>query len=190
MGGFNFEHQRQPANWKHFNQIERCQIASLMKVHHSLTEIARMVGSQKSKISRKSRPPGYRTTQASKPFVECPCHSRIASMVETRLKKQTSTLLSFQRSHEDVARGIPARREANYHYVYADRIPGGNLWKNLPARCKRICSALVGEAAGGKSTTADCRVTDWRTLKVGCKSFIGNTKSSLARSGRTPWSWR
>jgi IS30 family transposase len=42
-------------NYKHLSQIERYEIASLMKAKHSITQIASLVGRHKSTISRELR---------------------------------------------------------------------------------------------------------------------------------------
>ena len=42
-------------NYKHFSQIETYQISSLMKAQHNITQIARLLGRDKSTISRELR---------------------------------------------------------------------------------------------------------------------------------------
>jgi IS30 family transposase len=55
-------------NYKHFSQIERYQIHILMIAHHNITQIARLVGRDKSSISRElhrnARYRGYKAKQA------------------------------------------------------------------------------------------------------------------------------
>jgi IS30 family transposase len=55
-------------NYKHLSQIERYQIYSLMKAQHNITQIARLLGRDKSTISRELRRNagcrGYRAKQA------------------------------------------------------------------------------------------------------------------------------
>ena len=52
-------------NYKHLSQIERYQIASLMKAQHSITQIASLIGRHKSTISRElRRNAGRRAKQA------------------------------------------------------------------------------------------------------------------------------
>ena len=126
-------------NYKHLSQIERYQIASLMKAQHSITQIASLIGRHKSTISRELRrnagSRGYRPKQASELAIERSEQSRNASTVAPWVKQQASALLRLQWSPEQVASRLPVSHETLYQHVYADKIQGGTLWKNL--RCQK-----------------------------------------------------
>lgn len=126
-------------NYKHLSQIERYQIASLMKAQHSITQIASLIGRHKSTISRELRrnagSRGYRPKQASELAIERSEQSRNACTVAPWVKEQASALLRLQWSPEQVASRLPVSHETLYQHVYADKTQGGNLWKNL--RCQK-----------------------------------------------------
>jgi len=126
-------------NYKHLSQIERYQIASLMKAKHSITQIASLVGRHKSTISRELRrnagSRGYRPKQASELAIERSEQSRNAYTVAPWVKEQASALLRLQWSPEQVASRLPVSHETLYQHVYADKTQGGTLWKNL--RCQK-----------------------------------------------------
>jgi len=126
-------------NYKHLCQIERYQIASLMKAKHSITQIASLVGRHKSMISRELRrnagSRGYRPKQASELAIERSEQSRNAYTVAPWVKEQASALLRLQWSPEQVASRLPVSHETLYQHVYADKTQGGTLWKNL--RCQK-----------------------------------------------------
>ena len=126
-------------NYKHLSQIERYQIASLMKAQHSITQIASLIGRHKSTISRELRrnvgSRGYRPKQACERAFERSKHSRNAYTAEPRVKEQAAALLRLQWSPEQVASKLPVSHETLYQHVYADKTQGGTLWKNL--RCQK-----------------------------------------------------
>ena len=126
-------------NYKHLSQIERYQIASLMKAQHSITQIASLFGRHKSTISRELRHNagfrGYRPKQASELAIERSEQSRNAYTVAPWVREQASALLRLQWSPEQVASRLPVSHETLYQYVYADNTQGGNLWNNL--RCQK-----------------------------------------------------
>ena len=126
-------------NYKHLSQIERYQIASLMKAQHSITQIASLIGRHKSTISRELRrnagSRGYRPKQASELAIERSEQSRNACTVAPWVKEQASALLRLQWSPEQVASRLPVSHETLYQHVYADKTQGGTLWKNL--RCQK-----------------------------------------------------
>ena len=126
-------------NYKHLSQIERSQIAGLMKAQHSITQIASLIGRHKSTISRELRrnagSRGYRPKQASELAIERSEQSRNAYTVAPWVKEQASALVRLQWSPEQVASRLPVSHETLYQHVYADKTQGGNLWKNL--RCQK-----------------------------------------------------
>ena len=115
-------------NYKHFSQIERYQIYSLMKANQSITQIADQPGRHKSTISRElgrnEGCRGYRPKQARELALNRSQGSRNAREVEPWVKREADVLLGLQWSHETLCL-----------HVYADKANGGKLWKNL--RCQK-----------------------------------------------------
>jgi IS30 family transposase len=126
-------------NYKHLSQIERYQIHSLMKAQHNITQIARLLGRDKSTISRELRRNagcrGYRAKQACELACKRSESSRNANMLAPWVKEQASALLRLQWSPEQIASKLPVSHESLYLHVYADKAHGGTLWKNL--RCQK-----------------------------------------------------
>ena len=94
-------------NYKDLSQVERYQIASLMKAQHSITQKCSLIGRYKSTISRALRryagSRGYRPKQASELAIERSEQSRNAYKLPPRVKEQVSALLRLQWSPEQVA---------------------------------------------------------------------------------------
>ena len=126
-------------NYKHLSQIERYQIHSLMKAQHNITQIARLLGRDKSTISRELRRNagcrGYKAKQACELACKRSESSRNASTLAPWVKEQASALLRLQWSPEQIASKLPVSHESLYLHVYADKARGGTLWKNL--RCQK-----------------------------------------------------
>jgi IS30 family transposase len=126
-------------NYKHLSQIERYQIHSLMKAQHNITQIARLLGRDKSTISRELRRNagcrGYKAKQACELACKRSESSRNANTLAPWVKEQASELLQLQWSPEQIASKLPVSHESLYLHVYADKARGGTLWKNL--RCQK-----------------------------------------------------
>ena len=110
-----------------------------MKAQHNITQIAVLLGRNKSTISRElhrnagSR--GYRPKQACELAAQRSESSRNASTLAPWVKEQANVLLKLQWSPEQIAGKLPVSHETLYLHVYADKAHGGNLWKNL--RCQK-----------------------------------------------------
>jgi IS30 family transposase len=140
-------------NYKHLSQIERYQIASLMKAQDSITQIASLIGRHKSTISRELRrnagSRGYRPKQACERADERSKYSRNAYAVEPRVSEQVAALLRLQWSPEQAASKLPVSHETLYQHVYADKTEGGSLWQNLRfQKQKRKCYASGRDRRG------------------------------------------
>ena len=126
-------------NYKHLSQIERYQIHSLKKAQHNITQIARLLGRDKSTISRELRRNagcrGYKAKQACELACKRSESSRNANTLAPWVKEQASALLRLQWSPEQIAGKLPVSHESLYLHVYADKAYGGTLWKNL--RCQK-----------------------------------------------------
>ena len=125
-------------NYKHRNQIERYQIHSLMKAQHNITQVASLIGRDKSTISRELRPNAGCRGDKAKQACELACKrseaSRNASTLAPWVKEQARALLRLQSSCEQIVSKLPVSHESLYLHVYADKARGGALWKNL--RCQ------------------------------------------------------
>ena len=126
-------------NYKHLSQIERYQIHSLMDAQHNITQIAQLLGRDKSTISRELRRNagcrGYNGKQACELACKRSESSRNANTLAPLVKEQASALLRLQWSPEQIAGKLPVSHESLYLHVYADKAYGGTLWKNL--RCQK-----------------------------------------------------
>lgn len=126
-------------NYKHPSQIERHQIHSFKKAQQNITQIARLLGRDKSTISRELRCNavcrGYRAKQACELTCKRYESSRNASTLAPWVKEQARELLRLQWSPEQIAGKLPVRRESLYLHVYSEKAHGGTLCKNL--RCQK-----------------------------------------------------
>ena len=126
-------------SYKHLRQIERYQIHSLMNAQHNITLIAQLLGRDKSTISRELRRNagcrGYRAKQARELASKRSESSRNADTLAPWVKDQASALLRLQWSPEQIAGKLPVSHESLHLHVYADKVHGGTLWKNL--RCQK-----------------------------------------------------
>lgn len=126
-------------------QEQRYQIYALLKMGHNRTEIAAVIGTHKSTISREldrnRGQRGYRPKQAHHRALSRRNHSRIRilpetwEMVETKLRldwspEQISGWLSRQHA-------IQVSHEWIYQYILADKQAGGNLYRHLRCQKKR-----------------------------------------------------
>jgi len=110
-----------------------------MKAQHNITQIAQLLGRDKSTISRELHRNagcrGYRAKQACELACKRSELSRNASKLAPWAKEQASELLRLQWSPEQIASKLPLSHESLYLHVYADKARGGTLWKNL--RCQK-----------------------------------------------------
>ena len=163
-------------NYKNLSQIERYQIASLMKAQHSITQIASLIGRHKSTISRElhrnagSR--GYRPKQASELAIERSEQSRNACTVAPWVKEQASALLRLRGSPEQVASCLPVSHETLYQYVYADKASGGKLWKNL--RCQKQKRKRYASGLDRRGQIPNRRPLSERPLHIEGRKQVGH----------------
>ena len=126
-------------------QEQRYQIYALLKMGHCQSDIAKVIGVDKSTISREVRrnrgKRGYRPKQAQQFTL-----TRRRKKVRTRIAPETWVLveekLRFDLSPEQIAgkfkkSGIAISHEHIYKYIYADKRAGGDLWKHLRCQKKR-----------------------------------------------------
>ena len=127
--------------YQHLSQIERYQIFTLMKTGQNQTQIAQFLGRSKSTISREVRRNrglrGYRPAQAQRHCEVRSLCSRNARRICPEVWQEATSQISMQWSPEQVAGKLPVSHEALYQRIYADKVSGGGLWKNLRCQKKR-----------------------------------------------------
>ena len=148
-------------NYKHLSQIERYQIHSLMKAQHNITQIAQLLGRDKSTISRELRRNagcrGYRAKQACELACKRSELSSIANALAPWVKEQASALLRLQWSPEQIAGKLPVSHESLYLHVYADKAQAAPCGRTCVAKSKRESAAPVVETAWDRFPTAGHR---------------------------------
>jgi IS30 family transposase len=130
-------------SYTQLTQEQRYQIYALLKIGHNGTEIAKVIGSHKSTISRELRrncgQRGYRPKQAHFLAISRRYHRRVRiqpetwEIVEDKLKldwspEQISGWLSRTQP-------ISVSHEWIYQYILMDKRMGGHLYEHL--RCKK-----------------------------------------------------
>lgn len=128
-------------SYTHLTQVERYQIHSLMEADQSLTEIAHVLGRDKSTISRELARNrgrcGYRPKQAHRLATARACAARTRRRISERQWQGIAELIRWDWSPQQIAER--AAREGTlaispewiYQYVYADKAAGGTLVTHL-----------------------------------------------------------
>lgn len=132
-------------SYKQLAQEQRYQIYALLKMGHNRTEIAAVIGTHKSTISRElgrnSGLRGYRPKQAHHKALSRRNHSRMRiwsetwELIEAKLRldwspEQVSGWLSRQHA-------IQVSHEWIYQYILTDKQAGGDLYRHLRCQKKR-----------------------------------------------------
>lgn len=147
------------SHYKHLTQNQRYQISSLLKTNTSRSEIARIIGCDKSTISREIKrnkgQRGYRPSQADNK-----AHARKANNslhVSAFGWSYVAALLEQKYSPEQITGrlrllgwlGVPSH-ERIYQYIYANKKSGGSLHKHL--RCQKTYKkrTLLGQDRRGQ----------------------------------------
>lgn len=132
-------------SYQHLTQGERYQIYAYRRVGLSLREIARHLGRAGSTISREIRrnrhKRGYRPAMAQWVCDQRACIAHARTRIGPSQWKAIEALIRQEWSPEQISRR--ARHEMTlaispqwiYHYIYADKACGGQLWRYL--RCQK-----------------------------------------------------
>jgi IS30 family transposase len=122
---------------------QRYQIYALLKIGHNQTEIAKVIGSHKSTISREllrnCGQRGYRPKQAH--FLAIGRRTRRRARLGQDTWKMIEDKLRLDWSPEQISgwlartRAIRVSHEWIYQYILADKLIGGTLYRHL--RCKK-----------------------------------------------------
>ena len=136
-------------SYTQLTQEQRYQIYALLKMKHSQTEIANVLGTHRSTISRELKrnqgKRGYRPNQAHQFALQRRKKARkritteIWTLVEEKLREDWSPEQITGRFKEE---NIAISHEYIYQYVYADKRADGDLWKHL--RCQKKRRKRVG----------------------------------------------
>jgi len=125
-------------------QEQRYQIQALLKMEHSQTEIAEVLGTHRSTISREVKrnlgKRGYRPQQAHQFALNRRKKTKLTIGVETWALVEEKILEDW--SPEQITGrlkeiGVSISHEHIYQYVYADKRAGGELWTHLRCQKKR-----------------------------------------------------
>ena len=133
-------------SYTQLTQEQRYQISALLKTEHSQTEIATVIGVNKSTISRELRrnrgQRGYRPKQAHR-FVQQRRRKAIAKRISAETWAQIDKKIRQDWSPEQISGWLKANTETAvshewiYQHVYLDKRTGGNLHKHLRCQKKR-----------------------------------------------------
>jgi IS30 family transposase len=132
-------------SYTQLTQEQRYQIYALLKMDHNRTDIAAVIGTHKTTISRElgrnGGLRGYRPKQAHHKALSRRNHSRIRilpetwEMVETRLRLDWSPEQVSGWLHRHHA--IQVSHEWIYQYILVDKQAGGDLYRHLRCQKKR-----------------------------------------------------
>lgn len=132
-------------NYTQLTQEQRYQIYALLKMGHTQTEIAEVIGVHKSTVSRELRRNrgrrGYRPKQAHRMALERRDKSKplIApstwALIETLIRQDLSPEQVSERLKKK--QGVHLSHERIYQYILADKRVGGDLYRHLRCQKKR-----------------------------------------------------
>jgi len=134
--------------YQQFSREERYTITVLLKSHHSLSEIARMMGRNKSTISRElsrnRRPTNYYDASVADDYTKARRkHCRRGSQFSEKQWRIVLHLLNKQYSPEQISNTLKRfnlfsiSHETIYLYILYDKYKGGSLYKNLRFASKK-----------------------------------------------------
>lgn len=162
--------------YKHLSPEERYQIHSLMKASHTLTEIARLLGRDRSTISREIKrgrgQRGYRAQQACAKAQERAKNSRNAQRVPQWVWPEVAFYLGVEWSPEQIAGKLPVSHETVYQHVYADKASGGRLYKGLRSQKSRRKRHQCGRDRRGQ--IPDRRTIGERPVHIEGRKQVGH----------------
>jgi IS30 family transposase len=111
--------------YKHLSREERYQIHSLLKAKQTISKIARLLGINRSTISREHMRgrglPGYRAEQACAKVSDRALCSRNALRVDPKVWADVTFYLGIQWSPEQIAGKVAVSHESVYLHVYANK---------------------------------------------------------------------
>lgn len=165
--------------YRQLTQEQRYQIYALKKTRHSLSEIAAVIGVNKSSVSRELKrnrgQRGYRPQQAhelasrrkqkSVPRIT----SEVWHIVESLLRQDWSPEQISGRLKKE--QGIRISHEWIYQHVLADKLAGGDLYKQL--RCQKKRRKRYG-SYDRRGQLLNCHSIEERSANVNTRKRIGD----------------
>jgi IS30 family transposase len=144
--------------YKHLSREKRYQIYSLLKAKQPISEIARLLGRNRSTISRELIRGlglrGYRAEQACAKASERAQRIRNALRVDPKVWADVNFYLGIQWSPEQIAGKVAVSHESVYLNVYANKATGGDLHPlaqpKAPAQTPRRKRHLCGRDRRGQ----------------------------------------
>jgi IS30 family transposase len=140
--------------YKHLSREERYQIYSLLKAKQTISDISRLMGRNRSTISREfirgRGLRGCRAEQACTKASDLALCSRNALRVDPKVWVDVTFLLGIQWSPEQIAGKVAVSHESVYLHVYANKAAGGDLFKNLRSQKLRRKRYLCGSERHGQ----------------------------------------
>lgn len=172
--------------YKHLSQTERYQIFSLMKEGLNCTEIAKNLDRSTSTISREIERNkggrGYRPKQADRLAQERSLGSRNARRIGPDVLSAAFERIAEQFSPEQVAAELPISHETLYQQIYAEKVAGGVLWKNL--RCQKKRKKRYASGVERRGQIVDRRPIHERPAEVGLKLVFGHWEGDTVIGAR------
>jgi len=167
------------STYHQLTQEQRYQIYALQKTKHSLSEIAIVIGVNKSSVSRELKrnrgQRGYRPQQAQalaeqrRPKAVPRITSQVWSRVVRLLRQEWSPEQISGRLKKE--QSIRISHEWIYQYVLADKQAGGDLYKHL--RCQKKRRKRYG-SYDRRGTLPNCRSIEERPSLVHTRKRIGD----------------
>ena len=163
-------------NYTQLTQEQRYQIYALLKMGHNQTEIAAVIGTHKSTVSRElgrnKGLRGYRPKQAHHQALSRRRHSRKRiseetwELIETKLQMDWSPeqVSGWLRRHH----AIQISHEWIYQYILADKQAGGDLYRHL--RCQKKRRKRYGSYDRRGKLPNRVREGEWRATDRGLGS--------------------
>lgn len=160
-------------------QAQRYQIYALRKTKHTLAEIAKVIGVNKSSVSRELKrnrgQRGYRPQQAHEIALER--RVKVVPRITTQAWVAVEKLLKQDWSPEQISgrlkkeQGICLSHEWIYHHVLLDKQEGGTLYKHL--RCQKKRRKRYG-TYDRRGKLPNCRSIEERPAIVNARKRLGD----------------
>ena len=168
-------------SYTHLTQEQRYQIYALKTIGHNQSEIAKVIGVNKSTISREVKRnmglKGYRTKQAQEKSV-LRQKNKVVARIPYETWKTVEHLICEDWSPEQITgwlksnNKISVSHEHIYRYILKDKQSGGHLYKHL--RCKRKHKKRYGCNPGTRGQIPNRVSIDERPAIVDKKSRYGD----------------
>ena len=168
-------------SYTQLTQSERYQISVLKKEQYSQTDIARLLGRNKSTISRETRRNiglrGYHPKQAHN-FARQRVQDRDRTRIGPEIWQKVDQLIREEWSPEQICgrlskeQGYSPCHEWIYQHIYTDKQSGGNLHRFL--RCQKKRRKRYGSGDNRRGTIPNRVCIDQRPAVINNKRHLGD----------------